>query len=121
MDPAEFAPSDEDQLQWPQWGLYQESGGSKGQAIDLPAAAQLAKLWKDWRDAGKESDKVKAWRQIVKLAADQLFTIGIVGEVPQPVASNPRLHNLPERDFYNWEPGAYFGLYQPDVFWMEQK
>jgi peptide/nickel transport system substrate-binding protein len=37
------------------------------------------------------------------------------------VASNPRLHNLPERDFYNWEPGAYFGLYQPDVFWMEQK
>ena len=121
MDPAEFAPSDEDQLQWPQWGLYQESSGSKGQAIDLPAAAQLATLWKDWRDAGKESDKVKAWRQIVKLAADQLFTIGIVGEVPQPVASNPRLHNLPERDFYNWEPGAYFGLYQPDVFWMEQK
>ena len=121
MDPAEFAPSDEDQLQWPQWGLYQESGGSKGQPIDLPAAAQLASLWKSWRDAGKEADKTKAWRQIVKLAADQLFTIGIVGEVPQPVASNPRLRNLPDRDFYNWEPGAYFGLYQPDVFWLEQQ
>jgi len=121
MDPAEFTPSDEDQLQWPQWGLYQESGGSKGQPIDLPAAAQLASLWKSWRDAGKEADKTKAWRQIVKLAADQLFTIGIVGEVPQPVASNPRLRNLPDRDFYNWEPGAYFGLYQPDVFWLEQQ
>jgi peptide/nickel transport system substrate-binding protein len=121
MDPAEFTPSDEDQLQWPQWGLYQASGGGKGLAIDLPAAAELAKLWKDWRDARKEADKTKAWHQIVKLAADQVFTIGIVGEVPQPVAASPGLRNLPERDFYNWEPGAYFGIYQPDVFWLEQK
>jgi peptide/nickel transport system substrate-binding protein len=121
MDPAELAPTDDQQLQWPQWGLFQQSGGTKGQPVDLPAAADLVKQWRSWRDATKDSQKTSAWRQMVKLAADQVFSIGIVGEVPQPITSSPRLHNLPGRDFYNWEPGAYFGIYQPDVFWLDEK
>jgi peptide/nickel transport system substrate-binding protein len=121
MNPGELTPSSEAQLQWPRWGLYESSSGTQGDPIDLPEADKLVELWKTWRDASKEADKTEAWRQIVKINADQIFTIGLVGEVPQPVAVSPLLHNLPERDYYNWEPGAYFGIYRPDSFWLSDK
>jgi peptide/nickel transport system substrate-binding protein len=121
MNPFELAPSNESQLQWPRWGLFQQSRGAKGEAIDLPAAATLVDLWKTWRDSPKDTDKAAAWHQMVKIHGDQVFTIGLVGEVPQPVAVNPHLRNIPERDFYNWEPGAYFGIYRPDSFWLDDK
>ncbi len=121
MNPFELAPSSELQLQWPRWGLYEQSRGAKGEAIDSPDARKLVDLWKTWRDSPKDADKAAAWREMVKIHADQVFTIGLVGEVPQPVAVNPRLRNIPERDFYNWEPGAYFGIYRPDSFWLDDK
>jgi peptide/nickel transport system substrate-binding protein len=121
MNPAEFTPSNQGQLQWPRWGLYEESGGAEGDPADLPAAEQLVQLWKSWRDARAEAAKVAAWRKIIKINADEVFSIGLVGEVPQPIAVSPRLHNVPDRDFYNWEPGAYFGLYRPDSFWLSEK
>ena len=121
MNPGEMTPSSQAQLQWPRWGLYERSGGTQGDPVDMPAAAELVQQWRTWRDARKEATKTDAWRQIVKLNADQVFTIGLVGEVPQPVAVNPRLRNVPERDFYNWEPGAYFGIYRPDTFWLADK
>jgi len=30
------------------------------------------------------------------------------------------LRNLPEEGLYNWEPGAFFGLYHPDSFWFAE-
>jgi peptide/nickel transport system substrate-binding protein len=26
---------------------------------------------------------------------------------------------VPAKAFYNWEPGAFFGLYNPDTFWFK--
>ena len=121
MNPAEMTPSSRSQPQWPRWGLYQESGGANGEPVDIQSALDLVQLWKRWRDARNDGDKKAAWRKIVQINADQVFTIGLVGEVPQPVAVNPRLRNIPERDFYNWEPGAYFGIYRPDTFWLADK
>jgi peptide/nickel transport system substrate-binding protein len=51
--------------------------------------------------------------------ADQVYTLGIVGAVPQPVAASVRLRNLPAEAIFNWEPGAQFGVYRPDTFWFE--
>jgi peptide/nickel transport system substrate-binding protein len=51
--------------------------------------------------------------------AEQTFTIGTVRGVPQPIVVTNRLHNVPEKGIYNWEPGAYFGIYHPDAFWLD--
>ena len=32
---------------------------------------------------------------------------------------NGKLRNVPEKGLYNWEPGAFFGIYRPDTFWFE--
>ena len=36
----------------------------------------------------------------------------------QPVVANNRLRNVPETALYNWDPGAHFGIYETDTFWM---
>jgi len=25
---------------------------------------------------------------------------------------------VPEKGFWNWDPGAHFGIYRPDTFWL---
>ena len=50
--------------------------------------------------------------------ADQQFTIGVISGVPQPVVARTTLMNVPEKGFYNWDPGAFFGIYRPDTFWF---
>ena len=53
------------------------------------------------------------------IRADQVYTLGIVAAVPQPVVVDRRLRNVPERAAYSWDPGAYFGVYRPDTFWFD--
>ena len=31
----------------------------------------------------------------------------------------PELRNVPVEGVYNWDPGAHFGIYQPDTFWWD--
>jgi peptide/nickel transport system substrate-binding protein len=39
--------------------------------------------------------------------------------VPQPVVARETLMNVPLEGFYNWDPGAFFGIYRPDTFWFK--
>ncbi len=119
MNPRDLVPSSVNQNQWPRWGRYVETAGAEGDPIDLPAAEELVKQYTAWREASTDADRKQAWRRILAINAEQVFTIGLVGEVPQPIAVSTHLRNVPERDFYNWEPGAYFGIYRPDSFWFE--
>ncbi len=50
--------------------------------------------------------------------AENVFTIGLIRGVLQPVVVNNRLRNVPEKGVYNWNPGAHFGIYKPDTFWF---
>jgi hypothetical protein len=39
--------------------------------------------------------------------------IGVVSGVAQPVVVRNTLRNVPEKGIYNWDPGAFFGMYRP--------
>jgi peptide/nickel transport system substrate-binding protein len=28
---------------------------------------------------------------------------------------------VPDKGLYNWDPGAYFGIYKPDSFWFTEE
>ena len=117
--PAELAPTSDRQNNWPRWGLHYQTGGRGGAAPDLPAAARLLSLYEAWSEAASLTEQSDAWRDMLAIHADQLFTIGLIAEVLQPVASDRNLRNLPDRAYYLYEPGAYFGVYRPDTFWFE--
>ena len=63
---------------------------------------------------------MKIWHEMLQIHADEVFVIGTVNGVPQPVVVSNRLRNVPEQGLYNWEPGSYFGIYQPDTFWFAE-
>jgi peptide/nickel transport system substrate-binding protein len=118
MAPAEFAPTSQQQLQWPKWGQYAETKGRAGQPVDLSAAKDLLQLYHDWFRASSTEERKRIWRDILALYSDQVFTFGTVAEVPQPVVVSDRLRNVPIEAIYNWDPGAQFGIYRPGTFFF---
>ena len=119
MSPHELAPTSQVQLQWPKWGQFVETGGEVGEAVDLPEARTLAALNEEWKRGPPAGRREAIWHEMLEIRADQVFTLGIVAGVPQPVVVSRRLRNVPEKGAYNWEPGAYFGRYRPDTFWFD--
>ncbi|MGB0684224.1 MAG: ABC transporter substrate-binding protein [Magnetovibrionaceae bacterium] len=118
-DPTELVPSKQNQLQWPKWGQFLETGGRSGKPIDMMEPLMLQSLGALWRRAGTGEERKEIWRQILQIHAEQVFTIGVVGGVLQPVLVHEKLKGVPEEGIYNWDPGAHFGLYRPDTFWFE--
>jgi peptide/nickel transport system substrate-binding protein len=117
--PDELIPTSQVQLQWPKWGQYFETGGKAGEAVDMPEVKELERLYAAWEKAATRQEREKIWRTMLEIHAEQQFTIGVVSGVPQPVVARETLMNVPEKGFYNWDPGAFFGIYRPDTFWFK--
>ena len=119
MTPEALAPTNQQQLQWPKWGQFFETGGKVGEPVDMPEAAELLKLNEAWLAASDSKVRLEIWRKMLDVVTEQMFSIGLVAAVPQPVVVNKALRNVPQKGVYNWEPGAHFGIYRPDTFWFE--
>ncbi len=120
FSPYELAPTRDDQLQWPQWGMHYVTSGKGGTPIDMPIVKRLAALNDAWSKTGEQAARAKIWHQMLAIHAEQTFSIGLIGNVPQPVVINNALQNVPASGVHNWDPGAHFGLYKPDTFWFER-
>jgi len=118
MSPEALAPTSQQQLQWPRWGQHLETNGQLGEPPSLPAAKRLLELNAAWLTAPGREARREIWKQMLAIHAEQVFTLGLVSGVPQPVVVNQHLRNVPEEGIYNWEPGAHFGIYHPDTFWF---
>jgi peptide/nickel transport system substrate-binding protein len=119
-NPEELAPTAQIHLQWPKWGQYYETGGKSGEAPDIPEAKELLSLYKAWTVALDDGEREKIWHRMLAIHADQIYTIGIVSGVPQPVVARRTIHNVPEEGVYAWDPGAHLGIYRPDSFWFDK-
>ena len=120
MNPGELAPTRDDQLQWPLWGLHHLSNGAKGQAPTLPEAAQLSALLGQWRSSRGSEQRTAVWHNMLGLFTDQVFSIGIVNSTQQPVLSARRMRNIPDAGLFGFDPTAYLGIYMPDTFWLDE-
>lgn len=119
MNPGELAPTRDEQLQWPLWGLHYLSNGEQGLAPDMPEAATLLDLLYKWRHSVDEEIRAQIWHSMLALYTDQVFSIGIVNATLQPVVVSSRLRNVPQEALYAFDPTSYFGVYKPDTFWLE--
>ncbi|MGA8759655.1 MAG: ABC transporter substrate-binding protein [Stellaceae bacterium] len=117
--PWEFAPTTQQELEWPKWGQYYETKGHAGEPPDLPSVVKLRELFGQWLGTASKETQTTIWHQMLQIWADEVFTIGTVGGVLQPVVVNDKLRNVPDKGIYNWDPGAFFGIYKPDHFWFD--
>jgi len=116
--PKEFAPTTQGGLQWPKWGMYVESKGKQGEKCDMEAACKLLDYVREWESASDEAGRRAAWEKILQTSADEVFSIGTVNGISQPVVVGSKVRNVPKEGYYAWDPGGYIGLYQPDTFWV---
>lgn len=120
LPPTEFVPVQQYSLQWPKWGQYYETKGTAGQEIDMEAPRELMSLYDEWLTATNRQERRAAWDRILEINAEQVYSLGLVAKVPQPVVVKNNLENVPEKAIYNWDPGAQFGVYRPDSFYFEE-
>jgi len=118
--PDELAPTNQEQFQWPKWGQYYQTNGKAGEQIDMAVPQRLASLNESWVIAEDDTTRRKIWMEMIDLYTDNVFSIGLAAGVRQPVVVSNRLHNVPSNGIYNWDPGAHFGVYQPDTFWFDE-
>ncbi|OIS92694.1 ABC transporter substrate-binding protein [Brucella cytisi] len=118
MNPAQLAPSSDDQLQWPLWAMYQLSLGSKGTAPDLPEVLELCTLQEQWRSSVNLNERTEIWHRMLSIFTDQVFSIGLVNSTPQPILHTSYLRNVPEKGLWGFNPTSFLGVYMPDTFWL---
>lgn len=122
MPPSTFAPTSQyDQPMWPMWGQYYETKGQSGEKPALPEAERLFQLYLDWGRSRTHDERLAIWQEMLPLFASQCYTIGIVGDVMQPVAVRNGLQNIPSEAVYNWDPHGQFGIYRPDTWWPKKE
>ncbi|MBP0617382.1 ABC transporter substrate-binding protein [Jiella sp. KSK16Y-1] len=121
-DPGEIVPSTAEQLEWPGYGMWVETHGTGGEKLeetqDLAPLRRLIALRDAWKATLDTDEKTRIWREALRIFADQVFTIGIVSSVDQIVVVSNKLENVPEKGVYNYDPGAFFGIYNPDSFYF---
>ncbi len=120
LSPEELAPVSSVQGQWPIWGQYTETMGQAGEEPDLPEVKKLLDLYKAWRTSASDEERTRIWDEMLSIHADQVFTIGTVNEVMQPVVRHAKLQNVPDDGVYTFLPTAYFGIYGMDTFWFDE-
>jgi peptide/nickel transport system substrate-binding protein len=117
--PNELAPVDQNWLQYPKWGQYVQTEGKAGTAADMPWASHLMDLYHDWMTSADQAHRIDLVRQMLAIQAEQVTSIGTVQGVLQPIVVKTRLHNVPTEAIFCWDPGAQFGIYRPDSFWVD--
>jgi peptide/nickel transport system substrate-binding protein len=117
VSPDELAPTSQQQLQWPKFGQFYETGGKNGEKPDIAQALELLELFTAWQSAAR-AERERIWHRMLAIHSEQQFVIGVVNGVAQPVVVRNGLRNVPEKGIYNWDPGAFFGIYRPDTFWF---
>lgn len=118
MNPGQLAPTMDDQMQWPLWGMYYLSHGEQGTAPDIPEAVELTALLEQWQRSSKMEDRTAIWHKMLSLYAEQVFSIGLVNGTQQPILRSSRLQNVPANGLYGFNPTCYLGIYMPDTFWL---
>jgi len=116
--PDYLAPRYQEFFDWPKWGQYFQTNGEAGEAPDMAEAQRLMELALIWDRALSDEERQAAWREMLKIHADQVYGIGILAEAPQPVVVNLNLRNVPENGIWAWDPGAHFGIHRPDEFFF---
>ncbi|MCX8280958.1 ABC transporter substrate-binding protein [Phyllobacterium sp. 0TCS1.6C] len=120
MNPGQLAPTMDDQMQWPLWGMHHLSHGEQGTAPDMPTAVELAKLLDQWQKSAELKDRTAIWHKMLSLYTQEVLSIGIVNGTEQPILRSSRLQNVPSRGLYGFNPTCYLGVYMPDTFWFSE-
>ncbi|MFC1961022.1 ABC transporter substrate-binding protein [Chloroflexota bacterium] len=115
VDPIYQFPFDERSWQAPAYGLWYKSGGEQGE--EPPAEYKAAMdLYDEYRVTTDPVRQVEIGKEIVRMSTENLWVMGTIGLVPNPVVVNNNLMNVSEEHTADWiimtpgtqEPASFY-------------
>lgn len=101
VDPIYILPFDERSWMAPAFGIWYKTGGAQGEepTAELKAAMDLYDQYKSTVDPAQQ---VEIGKEIVRLSTENLWTLGTVGMVPNPVVVKNNFMNVAENHTADW-------------------
>ena len=102
---------------WNHWARYYQTKGELGE--EPPPLVRNLQHWGDrLREATTEEHRTKAAKTLLEAAAENLWTIGTVGQAPHPVVVSTRLKNVTETGIWGWD-NRWTLSYHPSTWYVD--
>ena len=99
-------------------GRWYQTGGAEGE--EPPAEIQeLQRLRDQFLIEPDEAERIRIGKQILQSQADNLWTIGTVRLIPQPLVIKNGVGNFPERGLWGYSVIWTFP-HHPEQFYLKQ-
>lgn len=108
-----------EQNTWPRWAQWYTT---KGQAGEEPPehVKELIDIYERMQTTSDEEERTALGKELLRQQAENLWTLGTVGNAPYVVIVKNNLRNVPETAWWGWD--GYFGYpYHPEQFFFEAK
>ena len=112
-----FVPEVRMNLNAPGWGLWYATKGEEGEEPPLEMKRAMD-LWDEFQVAMDEDERIEIAQEILKIQAENLWEIGMTGEIPHPIIVKNYFKNVPEKSLYSWTFGNFIGLSRAEMFFM---
>ncbi len=121
VDPIYMFPYDNRSWMAPLYGVWYQTGGAEGEAPpEGHTFLKAMELYDELKVTVDADRQVEIAKEIVMLAADEVWTIGTAGLTPAIAVVKNNFHNVPQEAVSDWiymAPGAW----DPPQFWMDQE
>ncbi len=103
---------------WNHWARYYQTDGRLGERP--PDNVRQLQGWGDaLRMATTEADRTEAAKALLEAAAENLWTIGTVGQAPHPVVVSKRLKNVTPTGIWGWD-NRWTLSYHPATWYFDE-
>ena len=120
MDPKLYMPFTRGSYPFVPWGLWVESGGQMpGARRPKGPALKQVQLYRQLRSVTDREKQREYMRQILQIAADEFYTMGIASQPGGYAIVANTFHNVPDTMNYAWKLGTP-AAYNPCQFYIER-
>ncbi len=84
------------------WAVWYRTGGKSGEE-PTPEMKEVIKNWETVLYAVNEKERAAAGKAVLKSQAENLWTIGTVGDIPRPLVVRKNLRNIPETGWWGYD------------------
>ncbi len=103
---------------WNHWARYYQTDGELGE--EPPQLIRNLQNWGDeLRTATTEAHRTRAAKTLLAAAAENLWTIGTVGQAPHPVVVSTRLKNVTPTGVWGWD-NRWTLPYHPATWYFDE-
>jgi peptide/nickel transport system substrate-binding protein len=113
--PKWFVPTGGEENTWGiLWGQWYDSQGKVGEE----PPEEIKQLYRWFEEFGR-SRSVESAQNILSAQAENIWTIGTVGNAPHPILANKKLRNIPEEGYWVWDSLFTYSSW-PEQWYLEQ-